>query len=236
MVPLQLIINGTLEKTLTEMRTDTVTNGTSFFFVERNALWIFPASDTVLSYNHQKSPGLWRCPHWEAERMGKCNAAMQLAKKTVGVCVLQAVLALSLHRAWSWCRFSVLCGSSKCWKGVQFLTHSRARQAECKNHLFKHKAPAWRLLTLRSLEEIPLQFFMLLPPFYVLKVWALHNVAPAHELLVLKVVSSMCQALCGCRQLNTALSPGSRRFKDSVRRRDPFLWWKQTVLLCYLKV
>ena len=126
------------------------------------------------------------------------------------MCAGSAVLAFSLPRwARSCCsRFSVQGGSGKSVESRPFVllrSTVTAGAGRMKTHLFSvhtriRQAPVSRTLNL-ALQR---------------KVCMLYNVLPAHELLVLKVVSSICQTLCGCRQLNTALSPGSRRSKKGI--------------------
>lgn len=127
-----LIINGTLEKTLTGMRTDTVTNGTSCFFWEkcimdhlssiRYCSLIQPSENTWVQVCDAVDAG-------EAERMGRCIAAMQLAKKTVRVCVL-SVLALSTVPGAGAACFLSWVEAVKCWKLSSFWhTAEQGRQS-----------------------------------------------------------------------------------------------------------
>lgn len=173
-----------------------------------------PSGEKLQPPRKTQSLGLWRdSDRTRKQRMGeeaKCIVAMQLARRlSRSVCVQGAPSTLSLRCARSWCsKFSAQGGSGKSVESCPFVllqSTVTAGTGRMRTHLINvhtriRQAPVSRTLNL-ALQR---------------KVCMLYNVLPAHELLVLKVVSSICQTLCGCRQLNTALSPGSRRSKKGI--------------------
>lgn len=154
MVPLPSLMAHWRKRSL-EWGQKIVTNGGSFWnaswiilpVLVKNSIRFFILFRVTTTIKETLSPGLWHdAVHMRKQRgwleESKCIAAMQMAKKTVKVCVsLLSTLCLELVQ-----HVSVRGGSSKCWKLSCFNTQ-HCRAGRMGNHVSnpretrKHEAP-----------------------------------------------------------------------------------------------